>query len=62
LEILYGEKNGAKIWKGKIAGNVVRKMAGNVVRKMAGNMVPKNSGKMCWHGAEAAPALVFFLR
>jgi hypothetical protein len=43
--------------EGKIAEYVVRKMAVNVVRKMAGNMVPKNGGKMCWHGAEVAPAL-----
>ncbi len=41
----------------KMAQKYGRKMAGNVVRKMAGNMVPKNGGKMCWHGADAAPAL-----
>jgi hypothetical protein len=57
VEVLYGEKNGAKIWKEKWREMWFEKWREIWYRRMAGKL-------KAWscYGVEAAPALVFFLR
>jgi hypothetical protein len=47
---------GNTIWQKKTR-KYGRKNGGKCGSKKGGYMVPKNGGKMCWHDAEAAPAL-----